>query len=385
MKTNKILVLVPTPPPFSGPEVANGLLLETKAFVEGNIIHINSNVRKSNKDKGKADLKGVFFSLLLIGKVFNSLVFQRPTHFYLLLSSSRVGFIRDSIYLLLAKFVFRKKTIAHYRGSNFDGFFHSQNKGLKKYVLFIINKIDRMIIQGKAIGPSFKGLYPKEKTCVVYNGIKSKPEISRKDRDNISLLFMGNLFYPKGFYELINAYKALHTKYGNNIRLLLAGEQIKNPAIALEFLKGDDKHFYRKNHTRIQDEIDDFLAKTDEYQIEYYGPLQGEEKDKFFQKADIFVLPSYTEGFSMACLEAMAWGLPVVVTPVGALSEVIVPELNGLHTPIGNHEKLAENIDKLISSPELREKMSKQNSLEVRNKFEIEHIGEVLYKAIITT
>ena len=72
--------------------------------------------------------------------------------------------------------------------------------------------------------------------------------------------------------------------------------------------------------------------------------LSGKDKHDAFCSADIFVLPSFTEGFSVAVLEAVAHGLPVITTRVGALPEVIAEKENGMFVSAGNQEELERAI-----------------------------------------
>jgi glycosyltransferase involved in cell wall biosynthesis len=69
--------------------------------------------------------------------------------------------------------------------------------------------------------------------------------------------------------------------------------------------------------------------------------------------ADIFVLPSRSEAFPNALLEAMAAGLPVVASSVGGILELVRHERNGLLTPAGDAGALARQIGRLMADPAL--------------------------------
>jgi glycosyltransferase involved in cell wall biosynthesis len=83
--------------------------------------------------------------------------------------------------------------------------------------------------------------------------------------------------------------------------------------------------------------------------------LIGEVPDPtpLYEKADIFVLPSRYEGYGMAIAEALAHGIPVVATRVGAIPEV-VPEDAGILVPVDDPEALAESLRRLIAYPAVR-------------------------------
>jgi glycosyltransferase involved in cell wall biosynthesis len=67
--------------------------------------------------------------------------------------------------------------------------------------------------------------------------------------------------------------------------------------------------------------------------------------------SDFFVLPSVREGLSMALLEAMATGLPIVATEVSGTGQVIIPNKTGILVPPGDVQRLAQAIEQLIADP----------------------------------
>lgn len=77
----------------------------------------------------------------------------------------------------------------------------------------------------------------------------------------------------------------------------------------------------------------------------------------FLQAMDVFVLPSLTETSSLATMEAMACGVPPVVTPVGSLREYVIDGENGFFFPRGDSEILSEKLIKLLADSALRASM----------------------------
>lgn len=76
------------------------------------------------------------------------------------------------------------------------------------------------------------------------------------------------------------------------------------------------------------------------------------------QRADVFVLPSHAEGLPLAVLEAMAYGLAIVTTPVGAIPEVIEDGETGLLVPPGDPEVLAVALRLVLGSDVLRDALA---------------------------
>lgn len=122
-----------------------------------------------------------------------------------------------------------------------------------------------------------------------------------------------------------------------------------------------------------------------ENQIEFAGWVSGEDKDALFRNTSVFCLPSYAEGFPMAVLDAWAYGLPVITTPVGGIPDVAIDGENMLLFTPGDIDKLASNLRRLISDTDLRAKISAASSEFANGKFNITTINNKLgeiYKSL---
>jgi glycosyltransferase involved in cell wall biosynthesis len=86
-------------------------------------------------------------------------------------------------------------------------------------------------------------------------------------------------------------------------------------------------------------------------QISLEGNFSRNELPTIMSAAEIFVLPSITEGFPLSVLEAMAWGLPIIATSVGGVPELIENGVTGMLCPPRNEDALAHAIITLINSP----------------------------------
>jgi glycosyltransferase involved in cell wall biosynthesis len=86
---------------------------------------------------------------------------------------------------------------------------------------------------------------------------------------------------------------------------------------------------------------------------------------------DVFVLPSFSEGFPIVNLEAMAAGLPVISTDVGGVSEGIVHNSNGVLVPPNNEKEMARAMTFLIEHPEIAKNMGEKGKVRVETEFTI--------------
>ena len=100
---------------------------------------------------------------------------------------------------------------------------------------------------------------------------------------------------------------------------------------------------------------------------------------------DLFLLPSETESFGLAALEAMACRVPVISSNSGGLPEVNFEGFSGFLSDVGNIEEMAENALKILKDDDTLEKF-KANAFDVAKKFDIKNIlplYEALYQKAI--
>jgi glycosyltransferase involved in cell wall biosynthesis len=101
--------------------------------------------------------------------------------------------------------------------------------------------------------------------------------------------------------------------------------------------------------------------------------------------ADLFLLPSETESFGLAALEAMAMNVPVISTNTGGLPEVNINAVSGFTSNVGDVEDMSQNALKILSDPLILQKFRRQ-AFEVAQQFDLPKIlplYEDLYKEVI--
>ena len=97
------------------------------------------------------------------------------------------------------------------------------------------------------------------------------------------------------------------------------------------------------------------------------------EIDSILSNSDLFLLPSETESFGLAALEAMAWGVPVISSNTGGLPEVNFDGISGYLSPVGNIDEMANNALKILKDENTLNDF-KQNALKTAQQFDIENV-----------
>ncbi|MEO0214577.1 MAG: glycosyltransferase family 4 protein, partial [candidate division WOR-3 bacterium] len=152
-------------------------------------------------------------------------------------------------------------------------------------------------------------------------------------------------------------------------RVIAVGSKIKDET-NIKWVGGED----------VDAIFDEFIVKNGfNERFEFYENITGREKFEVFKKASIFVLPSYSEGFPMAVLEAMASALPVISTNVGAIPEFL-PSENFIIEP-GDLKGLERALRELLGNEGLRKKLSEINRKRAWD-FEEERVRKTFWEVV---
>lgn len=106
--------------------------------------------------------------------------------------------------------------------------------------------------------------------------------------------------------------------------------------------------------------------------VRWLGAVPADEVAERLREADIFLHASHSEGISNAVVEAMASGLPVVVTAAGGMREAVRDGVEGFVVPVRDVEAMAEALVKLARDPELRRRMGAAARQRVLEEFTLE-------------
>lgn len=308
------------------------------------------------------DFKGFDKLILAVKAVFLFVVkilTKNPSLVYVHIGSN-ASLYRESFFVVLAK-IFGKKTVAHFHAGDVDEYLEKQSKLGRKFISWAIGQSDKLIAVSKDSAEKLQKLAPKNEIEIIVNAIDTKPFAFSPNRFEtrtkiVRLLFVGAMGKLKGETDLADALKILSTK-NTNFRVSFLGFGGEN---------------LQKYCAEIG--IENF--------IEFVGAVSLTKRLAFFEKADIFVLPTYAEAMPMSVIEAMATGLPIVSTTVGGIPELVEESEEGFLIEPANARKLAEKLSILISDKGLREKMGKKAQEKVGKELDFRVYTEKLKSSL---
>lgn len=262
----------------------------------------------------------------------------------------------SGVYCSLAGLITRKPVIATFHGAVDI----SDRERLKSSKFRIINLgASRIIAVSNNLSRNIAHRTPlnTSKTTVIYNGINiadfHTPHSEQLRRqfgwleNDIIIGCLGNIRSAKGYDILLRAAAILKDK-STNYKFVIAGQG-----------KGSlyDNLLEQRRHLHL-DEIVQFLGFCDDPAV-------------FLSNLDLFVLSSTSEGFSIATIQAMATGLPVIVTRSGGPEEIVSHGKNGWMVEPGNPGAIAEAIELLINNKELSTELAENGRNHASQNFNL--------------
>lgn len=174
-----------------------------------------------------------------------------------------------------------------------------------------------------------------------------KPEL-------ITFLFIGRIVRDKGINEMVRSFERIHRKYSAT-RLLLVGslEEKTDP---------------------VDSDVLSFIRNSDA--VEYVG-FQSDVRP-FFAVSDVFVFPSYREGFPNVVMQAGAMGLPCIVTDINGSNEIIEDGRNGVIIPSKDEPALYDAMEMFLKEPELIMSLSKDARSMIADRYDQKHFWTLL-------
>jgi glycosyltransferase involved in cell wall biosynthesis len=241
--------------------------------------------------------------------------------------------VRKSLVVLFSQKL-RLPVIIHLHASSYDLFFDRQGVFTQKLIKRVLNRATLFLVLGERwrtfvietlqLNPNIVRIQRWGVPSVV-----SFRAIHRDPRSPFRIAFLGRLGVRKGAPELLDALKGLQNE-GIDFQCVMAGDG----------------------------NLDEFRERSAELDIsdrvEFPGWLDRKSATELLLNSHCLVLPSRAEGLPVSVLEAFANSVPVISSPVGALEEILITEVNSIVVDAGDVTALTEALKRLEDNEELR-------------------------------
>lgn len=363
----KVLFIGPLPPPYSGPELSMKQFLDSKELNDTfNLLFLQTNFRKSNKNKGKFGIGMILNFFVFFFNLCSILVFKRPKLVYYPVTPTQFGWIGRDVWTILLCKLFQKKVIIHLRGSHFKLNFKTFKPWAQKLVAFSLKKVDLAIVQANYLNDQFEPFIPSDRVKTLYQSmdLEEYPFSSKEKRVKGKILVIGHLTKAKGYTDILKIIPDVAKQYPF-VQFCFAGEMRKGERGVFFNQVTNEKIKYEDPFEEEKKILNSKYASN----YQNLGLISGQEKLDHLQSAALFISASYSEGFSRALLESMSTGTPLIYTPVGAHREVL-NDANGKSFNPGDIETLKKNVVEMLKL-DFDEKTGKRNRSQVEQDFSI--------------
>lgn len=369
MKKKRILLALPLPPPYSGQERLTQCLLQCGIDEKFELVHLDTSFKQDSVARGKFTWTGFWRSLWIFFKIAIILLMKRPDILQVTIARNKLGFLRCGVTILVGKLL-RTKIVARFGGDHFNIFYSQSGFILQKFILLVFNLIDTLIVEAEVLKKQFLELFKDLKLQIVYNGIPVDQFVRPKvhnihltQKHTNHILFVGYISKAKGAFDLMKAIPLVTARFPNT-HIYFVGELLQQERNLIHIDKESDLFSEREKIVNNLC-IDKFITITKTEQLK--------KLKEYYWKSDIFVLPSYSEGFPFVVLEAMAAGLPLIVTKVGALDEVLTENVNAFFVKTGEPDEIAEKIIFLFENEDIRRSIGRRNYELVKRNYNLKN------------
>ncbi|MCL4815976.1 MAG: glycosyltransferase family 4 protein [Vicingaceae bacterium] len=220
------------------------------------------------------------------------------------------------------------KLLVTAHGSDVTSFNHFIGRKIKKFILKNTNTLT-------VVGENLKKILAKEnmwkKDILVYpmgtDTSLFKPDESTRNMERINLLFVGRIIREKGIYHLIEALPEIKSQFPN-VLLHIIGE-------------GNERQ-----------EVQESIIKMNlSEHVRFYGHVPHSELPRYYSMTDIFILPSFSEGFGLVLTEAMACGCISLCSNIEPLNNIVENKQNGFLLDRISAQSIAKLVISILNLP----------------------------------
>lgn len=262
---------------------------------------------------------------------------------------------RDIVFLALAKAMGRK-VVYQVHGGVLPAEFFPGNRALTALLRRVLSWPDAVVLLARSEMAAYGDFAPRARLFRIANAVSPGEADLRAERYNanrpLRIVYLGRLAADKGIFETIEAVKILRNR-GIAVGLTIAGSGPASREIARAI---------------EADRLGDRACLV--------GAVFGSAKQQLWREADVFAFPTYREGLPYALLEAMAGGAVPVISPVGAIPDVVQDEVHGLLVPARDPQAVANALERLANDRALLHRLALAARERIVNQYSVARMAD---------
>lgn len=366
----RVLVVGPLPPPLGGVQLVIDMQLRSSLARDFELHSLDTSKRRLHWAVESPTWRTPFYLARDWWQMIRALVCLRPDA-VLVHAAASLSFLRDWLLMATARLA-GARVVCHYHGTLHARFPSCETRFGRAAGRLLMAAAHRVVVLGpgyqREMGKAWKrddlAWAPNFADVRLFRAAPSStpPWLAPGER---GVLFVGRLSAPKGIYDLFDAVPRVLERHPETKFVLVGLAE----SAALELVLRAEAE--RRGIAR---------------HLVFLGSLEGGAKTASFVSSHMIVVPSWTEGFPLVIPEAMAAGLPVIATAVGAIPDFVRDGEDGFLVAPRDPRALAERIVRLLDDEALRRRMSDRVRDRAQRDFGIEvgcaRVAQVIRSAL---
>ena len=349
--TRKVMVLGPALDAVSGVSTHLNQLLSSTLSATYVLVHfqVGSEGRRESNFGKRLRLVSSPISLGL------RILWERPAIVHLNTSLDNKAYWRDVIYLLVAKLL-RRKVVYQVHGGKLPLDFFRGRSLLTQWLKATLQLPDVVVLLASVELQAYRVFASAQHLLLIPNAVNiplyRRTQITKVgDSEPCQLVYIGRLVWSKGLFDLLHALSLLRQR-GITVDLVLAGDGPDREALHAKALE---------------------LGVAS--QVNFMGAVNVDAKVKLLHQSDVFVLASHGEGLPYALIEAMAAGLAIVATAVGAIPDAVEQGVHGLLVQPAQPVGLADALQRVVQDPIERARFGRAAAERAASLYSLERLS----------